>query len=81
MKPVSGLLMQGKKKEIWDKYCGFTSIGIQEFMDIQNALLIEQIDRLWKSKLGRKILGESKPKSVDEFRKKTPLTKYEDYLP
>ncbi len=81
MKPVSILLRQGKKKEVWDKYCGFTSISVQEFMDIQYGLLMEQIDRLWESKLGRNILGESKPKSVDEFRKKTPLTKYEDYLP
>ncbi|RKX95272.1 MAG: hypothetical protein DRP84_04745 [Spirochaetes bacterium] len=81
MKPFSILLRQGKKKEVWDKYCGFTSISVQEFMDIQYGLLMEQIDRLWESKLGRNILGESKPKSVDEFRKKTPLTKYEDYLP
>lgn len=49
-------------------------------MDIQNALFVEQIDRLWESKLGRNILGESKPKSVDGFRKKTPLTKYEGNL-
>jgi hypothetical protein len=31
--------------------------------------------------LGKKIIGESKPSSVEEFRSSVPLTKYEDYLP
>ncbi len=81
MKVVSDLLIKGKKEEIWKKYCGFTEISVEEFMDIQKSLLMEQIDRLWDSELGRKIIGEKKPKSVEEFQKYVKLTDYNDYLP
>jgi phenylacetate-coenzyme A ligase PaaK-like adenylate-forming protein len=50
-------------------------------MDIQEELLMDQIERVADSLLGKKIMGERKPKSVEEFRRIVPLTTYEDYEP
>lgn len=64
---------------IWKSYLGFLDLSIDEFMEIQERLLLEQIDLLSKCKLGRSIIGTKKIKSVDEFRKTVPLTTYDDY--
>ncbi|MDD3027716.1 MAG: GH3 auxin-responsive promoter family protein [Erysipelotrichaceae bacterium] len=66
------------KKEIWDQYCGFLDLTIDEFMAIQNRLMKEQL-RLWqKSPLGKSLLKEE-VSSVEEFRREFPLTNYQDY--
>jgi len=67
--------------ELWQRYCGFLDLSIDEFMGIQEELLMDQIDRIADSVLGKKIMGERKPKSVEEFRQMVPLTTYEDYEP
>ena len=67
------------REKIWRKYCGFLDLSLDEFMVIQRLLLTEQIDLSASSQLGRKIIGEQVPKSVEEFRKLVPLTSYEDY--
>jgi len=64
---------------IWSSYLGFLDLSIDEFMEIQERLLLEQIDLLGKCKLGRKIIGNQRIKTVDDFRKKVPLTTYDDY--
>ncbi len=64
---------------IWESYLGFLDLSLDEFMEIQERLLLEQIDLLSKCKLGKKFLGKKKPKTIKEFRKVVPLTKYEDY--
>jgi hypothetical protein len=48
-------------------------------MEIQERLLIEQINFLKNSDIGKKLLGNSSPTSVDEFRRTVPLTTYRDY--
>lgn len=67
--------------ELWQRYCGFLDLSINDFMDIQKELLMDQIDRVADSILGKKIMNNQKPKSVDEFRRMVPLTTYEDYEP
>ncbi len=79
MTTVSVLIKQGKQKEIWTKYCGFLDLSVEEFMEIQERLLLEQIDVLGKSMMGRMILGDVIPTSIEEFREVVPLTTYEDY--
>lgn len=76
---VTELLRQGKKKEIWDRFCGFLDLSIDEFMKIQKDLLMEQIERLAQCELGRKLLGKKIPRSVEEFRRNVPFTTYADY--
>jgi hypothetical protein len=67
--------------EIWQRYCGFLDLTIDEFLKIQNKLLLDQIERVADSILGKKIMNGEKPKTVDEFREIVPLTLYEDYEP
>ncbi len=81
MTTAAELLRQGRRDEIWRKYCGFIDLSPEEFMGIQKRLLMEQIDLLSKCELGRKLLGKKVPTSVEEFRGSVPLTTYEDYLP
>ena len=69
------------KEKIWKKYCGFLDLSLDEFMLIQKLLLMEQIELAVNSELGRKIMGERTPKSVEEFRRVVPFTVYEDYEP
>lgn len=66
---------------LWQKYCGFLDLSLPVFMDIQRQLLMEQIELAADSALGNKLLGGTTPRSVDEFRKAVPLTRYSDYLP
>ena len=73
------LLKAKQNQEIWQKYCGFLDLNIQEFMAIQESLLLEQIELYANSALGRKIMQGQHPRSVEEFRKIVPLTDYEDY--
>lgn len=65
----------------WQKYCGFFNLTTDQFMAVQGALLSQQLERLTVSPLGRKLLGDRLPQTVDEFRSTVPLTTYQDYLP
>ena len=75
------LLRQGRRDEIWKKYCGFADLSVQEFMEIQKELLAEQLQLLGRCELGQKLLGGKVPASMDEFRQNVPFTKYKDYIP
>jgi len=79
MTSATTLIKQGRNKEIWKKYCGFLDLSIDEYMEIQERLLLEQIGLLGKSMMGRLIMGEELPTTVKEFREKVPLTTYTDY--
>ena len=52
MATAAELLRQGRRNEVWRKYCGFLDLSLEEFMEIQERLLMEQIDLLSKSELG-----------------------------
>ena len=65
--------------EIWDEYCGFLDLSMDEYMQIQYRLLNEQIDLYSRCGLGQKIMGGTRPATVEEFRRTVPLTTYEDY--
>ena len=69
------------KDELWKRYCGFLDLSIDQFMDIQKELLMDEIERVSDSVLGRKIMGDHKPESLEEFRCAVPLTTYDDYEP
>ncbi len=69
------------KEELWQRYCGFLDLSVDEFMEIQRRLLMDEIDLVCDSLLGKKIMGNQKPRSIDEFRHFVPLTTYDDYEP
>jgi hypothetical protein len=80
MTSTNTLIRQGRNDEIWTKYCGFFDLSLDEFMKIQERLLMEQIELLSKSMMGRMLMGDMIPKNMEEFRQVVPLTTYEDYL-
>jgi hypothetical protein len=48
-------------------------------MDVQKRLLLEQINLLGKSQIGKELFKNGVPASVEEFRESVPLTTYADY--
>ncbi|HHU18490.1 MAG TPA: GH3 auxin-responsive promoter family protein, partial [Clostridiales bacterium] len=64
---------------VWQEYCGFLDLNIEEYMQIQNMLMLEQLSMWSKSRLGRQILNGKEPKTIEEFREWVPLTTYSDY--
>ncbi len=65
--------------DVWAEYCGFLDLTIREYMNIQERLLMEQIDLMARCDLGRRLLGENVPKTVEDFRCQVPLTSFSDY--
>lgn len=81
MSTLIELFRQGKHEELWQRCCGFIDLSLEDFMRIQRQLLLEQLELLKKSELGRYIMHELSPRNVDEFRELVPLTTYDDYAP
>jgi hypothetical protein len=81
MATVKELLRSGRKEDLWQMCCGFLELNIEQFMSIQKRLLLEQIELLNASVIGRKIFKGTVPQDVEEFRKRAPLTSYQDYCP
>lgn len=81
MTTATELLRQGRRDEVWRKYCGFLDLRLEEFMEIQERLLMEQLRLVGRSKLGHILMGNDPPQDVEEFRRRVRLTTYEDYAP
>ncbi len=75
------LLRQGRGEELWQMCCGYLTLNLEQFMTIQKRLLLEQLELLNRSKLGKKVMRGARPDSVEEFREEVPLTDYADYCP
>jgi len=65
----------------WRKYCGFLDLTLPQFMAIQESLLLQQLEKVSGSPLGRKLMGNKVPTSIEEYRHLVPLTSYKDYMP
>lgn len=79
METAGQLLKEGRRKDLWTKYCGFLDLSLEEVMEIQRRLLQEQLHLLGQSVIGREIMGERTPQTVEEYRAMVPLTRYKDY--
>jgi len=75
------LLKQERHEDLWDLCCGYTSLDIEQFMAIQERLLLEQIQLMSRCKLGQKLMAGYTPTTMEEFRQRVPLTAYQDYCP
>jgi hypothetical protein len=81
---ISGVrypMVQSEYDRVWMKYCGFLDINIEQFLSIQESLLLQQLSQISNCSLGRRLLGKRSPVNVEEFRRIVPLTTYKDYLP
>ncbi len=63
-------------RKIWQKFCGFFELDLKEFMDIQQELMLEQIELVADSPLGRLKFNGKKPRSIEEYRQTVPLSDY-----
>ena len=81
MSRISDLVKQKRSEELWQLCCGFLDLSLEQFMAIQKQLLLEQIQLLKRSALGRKVMRGAMPDTIEEFRAQVPLTKYVDYCP
>jgi hypothetical protein len=81
MPTAAELLRQGRKDELWQKYCGFMDLTIGQYMAIQERLLKEQLHLLGACELGQSIIGSDIPQSLEAFRRIAPITTYKDYVP
>jgi hypothetical protein len=81
MPKVVELLQQGRNEELWQMCCGFLNLSLEQFMTIQKRLLLEQLELLSHCALGKKLMNGSRPRTVEEFRERVPLTSYADYCP
>ncbi|MDD5038312.1 MAG: GH3 auxin-responsive promoter family protein, partial [Dehalococcoidales bacterium] len=81
MSPSEKIWERGNRKEIWDRYCSFLDLNIDEFMAMQDKLLMEHVKLLAGCELGRALMDGNIPRSPDEFRKTIPLTDYPFYEP
>ncbi len=72
-------LRELQSDEIWDQYCGFLELNMDEYMKIQKRLAEEQIQLWSNSELGQRILNGKRPGTIDEFREMVPFTTYDDY--
>jgi hypothetical protein len=75
------LLKQRRNEELWQMCCGYLNLSLEQVMTIQKRRLIEQIILLSGSPLGRKLIPGPRPQTVEEFRRRVPLTTYADYCP
>jgi hypothetical protein len=66
-------------EELWNSYCTFLDLNLADFMDIQLGLFKENLPLLTGSKIGKKIIGQVLPQSLEEFRRSVPTTTYSDY--
>lgn len=70
---------QYTKEEIWEEYCGFLDLSLNDVMQIQHRLLQEQL-QLWKnSTLAQSILKGKPLETFADFQQNVPLTQYDDY--
>ena len=81
MLPEDKFFETNNKSKIWERYCGFLDLSLEEFMRVQHRLLMEQISLMSDTPIGKKIMNGKKPRNTDEFRKVIPLTTYKDYEP
>ena len=78
MNLVDALLREAPEK-VWEDYCGFLELSVDEYMALQDRLLTEQL-RLWSGcPRGQHFLRGKAPADSEELRQTLPLTTYDDY--
>lgn len=79
MSTLTELLRAGKKKEIWERCCGYLDLDAGAYMEIQRELLRDQLARAVDCELWRSISKGERPRDLDYFRRRMPITTYRDY--
>ena len=63
----------------WRRFCGFLEFSRDASLDVQRRLLRDQICLVKDSPVGQRFMSAMQHDTVDEFRRRVPLTTYADY--
>ncbi len=74
-------MIKSEDDRLWAKHCGFLDLSVEQFMTIQEAMLLEQLQKYGRTPLEKRIIGNQVPTSLNSFRELVPLTTLKDYLP
>ena len=66
---------------VWERYCGFLDLTVEEFRHIQDSLLSEQLEKVFCNPEFRLLMGEQDIQNIDDFRNSVKLKNYTDYEP
>lgn len=72
-------LKKYNREALWQEYCGFLDMSLEEYMYTQRRLMEEQLTLWRESGLGRQLLRGKRPQTLEELRQMLPLTTYADY--
>ena len=61
---LSEQLQKQQYQEIWNQYCGFLDLNMEEYMNIQKRLMEEQISLWSNSTIGKTILKGKTPGNI-----------------
>ena len=81
MRSIRYPMVQSENGRVWQKHCGFLDLTTEQFMAVQETLLVQQLERIGNSPLARKLMGDLTPRSISEFRNLVPLSTYQYYAP
>ncbi|MDO8491544.1 MAG: GH3 auxin-responsive promoter family protein [Dehalococcoidia bacterium] len=79
MRSEATFLRSADLRSVRQRYCGFLDLSVEEFMQIQQHLLEEQMELVSGSVESEKLPNWRKSAKVDNFRRLLPLTTYPDY--
>lgn len=74
-------MIKSEDDKSWPKYCGFLDLSLEQFMIVQETMLLEQLRKYGRTALEKRLIGDQVPTSLKHFHESIPLTKYNDYLP
>lgn len=72
---------RGDTQPVWQHCCSFLDLSLEEFVAVQEHKWREQMDRLCRCPLGKRLVGDKPPRDLAEFRERVPFTTYKDYEP
>ena len=67
------------REDLWQEYCGFLDMSMEEYMAVQRQLMEAQLQVWSASPLGQTLLKGREIRTIDELRAALPLTTYADY--
>ena len=71
-------LKKYSREQLWQEYCGFLDMSLDDYMYTQRRLMEEQLQMWSKSGLGRQLLRGNHPRTIAELRAALPLPRYAD---
>ncbi len=71
-------IIDAEERRMWREHCAVVQLPMRQFLDIQNSLLFEQLELVAESSW-LSAFPKARPKSIEEFRRVAPLSRWQDY--